>query len=101
MPYSLYRTRDHAGDSGQMSLGIIPVYDSKDPNKIIDKTYEDNCRPRVGIVLRVGSAYARSYTAQDWWQTTLITEIQTEYMEDDVEVVEFRTDNSEYVWRKF
>jgi len=102
MTYSLYRTRDHAGDSGGMCLGLVPVYDPEDSTKIIDKTFEDNARPRVGIVLRVGSHYARSYTAQDWWQTTLITEIVREWTDEDgSENVHFKTGNSEYLWKKF
>ena len=55
----------------------------------------------------VGSPYARSYSAQDWWQTTIITEILEERTEEGgIEYVRFRTGNfktgnSEYEWRKF
>jgi hypothetical protein len=59
-----------------------------------DIKHEHNARPRVGVAMRVGSHYARTYDAQDWWQTTLITEI----LEESDEVVRFRTGNSVYEW---
>jgi len=99
MAYSLYRTRDGAGDSGQMSEAITPIWD--ETGKLIDKTIEQNGRPKVGVVMRVGSLYARSYSAQDWWQTTLITEILEDKMEDGIEYVRFKTGNSEYEWKSF
>jgi hypothetical protein len=101
MPYSLRRTRDGAGDSGQMSQAIFPVFD-QDTGKMIDKEIQENARPQIGAVMIVGSHYARSYSAQDWWQTTLITEILEERTEDDgVEYVRFKTGNSEYEWKRF
>lgn len=101
MPYSLRRTRDGAGDSGQMSQAIFPVFDH-DTGKMIDKKIQENAHPQVGAAMVVGSLYARSYSAQDWWQTTLITEILEERTEDGgVEYVRFKTGNSEYEWQKF
>ena len=100
MPYSLKRESDGAGDSGTMSKLLIPVYDNT--GKIVDKLEVDDVRPRVGSVLRVGSHSARSYSAQDWWQTTIITEILEDTInEDGTEYVKFRTGNSIYEWRKF
>jgi hypothetical protein len=50
----------------------------------------------------VGSPYARTYSRQDWWQTTPITEILEERIEEDgTEYVRFKTGNSEYEWKKF
>ena len=89
MPYRLKRTRDGAGDSGAMSLGIRFV------NGKLEQI--DNFKPRVGFAIRVGSIIARSYSAQDWWQTTYITEI----LEDRGDYVKFRTGNSEYEWERF
>ena len=104
MTYSLRRVRDDAGDAGGMCTGYIPVYDP-DTNERIDITVVDNARPQVGMSLRVGSIYARTYSAQDWWQTTLITEIIDEWTEteDDciTECVRFKTGNSIYIWKKF
>lgn len=104
MTYSLYRVSDGMGDSGPMSMALVPVYD--DSGKIIDATYEQNAVPRVGVAMRVGSLYARSYGAQDWWQTTPITEITDEWKDtaadgDEVECVRFKTGNSTYIWKKF
>ena len=104
MTYSLYRTRDDAGDSGPMSMACVPVYD--DNGKIINATYEQNAVPRVGVAMRVGSLYARSYGAQDWWQTTLITEITDEWKDnaaegDEFECIRFKTGNSTDIWKKF
>ncbi len=41
--------------------------------------------------------YSRSFVAQDYWQTTYVTEI----LEDTPDMMRFRTGNSEYVWKKF
>jgi hypothetical protein len=80
-----------------MSVGIVPIFDQDDPKKIVDATQEDNCRPRVGIVMRVGTYMARTYQHQDYWQTTLITKI----LRDDGHEVHFKTGNSEYIWKEF
>ena len=100
MPYSLRRTRDGAGDSGPMSDAITPVWD--DNGKLVDKIIEHCARPKVGAVMVVGSPFARSFSAQDWWQTTPITEVLEERTGDDgTEYVRFKTGNSEYEWRHF
>ena len=100
MPYSLRRTRDGAGDSGLMSDAVTPIWD--DNGKLVDKIIEHCARPQVGAVMVVGSPFARSYSAQDYWQTTPITEILEERTEDDgSEYVRFKTGNSEYEWRHF
>jgi hypothetical protein len=86
--YSLRRTRDGAGDSGTMSL-LIRYNENK------ELEHKHNSRPEVGWAMQVGSIYARSYSAQDFWQTTYITEI----LEDTEEYVRFKTGNSEYEWK--
>ena len=97
MTYALKRTRDGAGDSGPMSMAIIPSPDG-------NHQYKHAARPEVGAVMRVGSPYARSYSAQDYWQTTPISEILEEWEEavNDyvIEYVRFKTGNSEYIWSK-
>lgn len=100
MSYWMYRVRDGRGDSGTMSMALVPTYDH-DTGKVINVEYIDNARPQVGYVMRVGSGYARSYSAQDWWQTTVITEILEDRVETDgSEYVKFKTGNSIYEWRK-
>lgn len=99
MPYSLRRTRDGAGDSGPMSDAVTPIWD--DNGKLVDKIIEHGARPKVGAVMVVGSPFARSFSAQDWWQTTPITEILEERTDDGTEYVRFRTGNSEYEWKNF
>lgn len=86
--YNLKRESDGAGDSGGMSLALW-----LDGDEVM---HEDNARPRVGVAMRVGSVYARTYNAQDWWQTSLITEI----IEESENYVKFRTGNSIYEWTK-
>jgi hypothetical protein len=82
------------GDSGRMSLALWV-----DENKEIQK--EHNAIPRVGVVMRVGSIYARSFAHQDWWQTTPIEEILEEFKDDKGHLhVKFRTKNSYYHWRE-
>lgn len=88
MSYFLRRTRDGAGDSGPMSM-LMRV----DPDDATQVEYKHG-RPEVGWAIRVGSIVARSYQYQDWWQTTIITEI----IEDGGHYVRFRTGNSEYEW---
>jgi hypothetical protein len=98
MAYSLRRTRDEAGDSGNMSMALW-----KDPVSGEIES-EHNVVPRVGVAMRVGSAYARSYSRQDWWQTTFITEIleeRTDPEDPEFLYIRFKTGNSEYEWTKF
>lgn len=100
MPYSLRRTRDGAGDSGPMSNAVTPIWD--DNGKLVDKIIEHCARPKIGVAMVVGAPYARSYSAQDYWQTTIITEILEERTDDDgTEYVRFKTGNSEYEWKHF
>jgi hypothetical protein len=90
MRYSLTRLRDGAGDSGYLSTAIRVDHDAQTIH------HEENARPQVGVIIRVGSVYARTYGYQDFWQTTEITEI----LEDTPELVTFRTKNgSVYEWR--
>lgn len=85
--YSLRRESDGAGDAGGMSVALW--FDEND-----ELQTKQNARPRVGVAMRVGSVFARTYQEQDWWQTSLITEI----VEDREDYVRFRTTNSIYVW---
>lgn len=97
MHYSLYRTRDNAGDSGNMSMLLRRNSETNDLEE------KHNARPEVGWVVRVGSVYARSFAPQDWWQTTYVTEILEHdcFTENghEVEMIRFKTGNSEYVWK--
>lgn len=58
---------------------------------------EHNARPRVGICIQVGSAYARTMQWQDYWQTSYITKI----LSDTENEVIFETGNSTYTWKCF
>lgn len=91
--YSLVREDGNAGDSGPMSQ----ILDAESGRAIEGETY-----PRLGCGVRVGSYYARSYSGQDYWQTTPITEILEEYINDDgYWTVKFKTKNSTYTWKEF
>ena len=94
MTYLLYRTRDHAGDTGTMSTAFWPEEGG-------GWASEDNAEPRVGVAMRVGSSYGRSYSQQDWWQTTMITEILETQETPEGKSIRFKTGNSEYEWRAF
>jgi hypothetical protein len=85
----LRRISDGAGDSGQEVLAIAW-------NK--DGTFKEIAghKPIVGCSLRVGSKIARSYSNQDWWLTTVITEILEDTIKDGEHYVRFKTLNSEY-----
>jgi hypothetical protein len=89
--YTLYKIEDtYCGDSGGMSYSF----------KIDDETNQEydksqNARPEVGKYIRVGSVYARTMQAQDWWQTNEIVEI----LEDAPKRVKFKTKSgSIYEW---
>jgi len=56
MAYWMYRERDGRGDSGSMSMALVPVYDEN--GKVADVQYVHNARPQVGYVMRVGSGIA-------------------------------------------
>lgn len=86
---SLRRTRDGAGDSGPMSLLIRRNEETQEIE------YKHNSRPEVGWIMQVGSLNGRTYAAQDYWQTTYITEI----LEERDDYVRFKTGNSEYEWQ--
>jgi hypothetical protein len=89
MRYWMYDKRGR-GDSGPMSMALWRA------DKAGGVDFEDNARPRVGAAMRVGTMSARSYQAQDWWQTTPIAEI----IKDTPEEVVFRTrSGSEYTWK--
>ena len=95
----MYRERDGRGDSGSMSMALVPTYDGN--GKVVDIQYINGARPQVGYVMRVGSTYARTMQHQDWWQTTVISEIiEDKINEDGGEYVRFKTGNSIYEWRK-
>lgn len=89
----LRRERDGAGDSGAMiqlfRLGPDGEIESKIPKSIEEVT--------VGWAVRVGSITARSYSYQDYWTTTPITEIIEQSVTDDGDdYIKFRTGNSVY-----
>jgi hypothetical protein len=86
--YSLYRTRDGAGDNGPMSEAI------RQGDGKLDMGGD---RPKVGYAMQVGSPYSRTYAGQDYWQTTYVTKI----LEESENRVKFETGNSTYEWEKF
>ena len=53
MAYWMYRERDGRGDSGGMSMALVPTYDEND--KVVDVQYVHDARPQIGYVMRVGS----------------------------------------------
>lgn len=91
MSFHLRRTKDGVGDDGASSQAIAW-------NE--DKTFKEIAghSPIVGCSMKVGSVTARSYSKQDFWLTTPITEILEEIKNDDVHYVRFKTGNSEYEW---
>lgn len=91
MSFHLRRTRDGAGDHGIRSESIAYTPDGK-----FDKV--DGYIPKVGNAMLVGSLTARSYSNQDYWLTTPVTEILEEIKNDDTHYIRFKTGNSEYEW---
>lgn len=83
----LRRVSDGAGDVGGLSQAI--AWNA-------DRTFKEvvSHRPTVGCSMYVGSVTARTYQDQDYWLTTIVTEI----LEDTEDYVRFKTENSEYEW---
>ena len=93
MKYSLWKEDGTVGDAGMM----CEILDSESYKPIPGERY-----PKVGCGVRVGSHYGRTYSAQDWWQTSPILEILEETVDDEgYRFVKFRTKNSVYCWREF
>ena len=85
----LRRISDNAGDVGNCSQAIGFNEDKTEAIVLGD-------RPMIGCLMKVGSSYARSYSLQDYWLTTPVTEI----LEETEDYVRFKTKNSEYEWYK-
>lgn len=83
----LRRISDGKGDVGARSEAIAWNPDGRF-KKIVGR------RPVVGCSMLVGSVIARTYDSQDYWMTTVITEI----LEEREDYVRFKTENSEYEW---
>jgi len=91
--YSLVRESDGAGDSGPM----CQILDAESGMPVHNADY-----PMVGFGVRVGSPYGRTYSAQDYWQTTPIIGILEESINDDgYWTVRFKTKKSIYTWKEF
>lgn len=85
---TLRRMSDGAGDGGARSEAIKWNEDGTF-NSVVSN------RPTVGCSMLVGSVTARSYSEQDYWLTTTVTEI----LEESEDYVKFKTGNSIYEWR--
>lgn len=83
----LKRISDGKGDVGGRSEAI-----AWNP----DRTFKEvvGRRPTIGCSMLVGGVTARSYQHQDYWLTTVVTEI----LEEQDNYVRFKTENSEYEW---
>jgi len=68
-----------------------------------DRTFKEviGSVPVIGCSILVGSVTARSYSAQDYWLTTVVTEILEEEKNEEGKYlrVKFKTENSIYELR--
>lgn len=86
----LKRVGDGAGDMGARSEAIKWTSDGKF-DKVVGRY------PTVGCSMLVGSISARSYSDQDYWLTTEVTEILEEKEDEDKgKYFKFKTGNSIY-----
>lgn len=83
----LIRVTDGKGDIGGLSKAI-----KWNENGTFKEVISE--RPTIGCSMLVGSVTARSYSEQDYWLTTEVTEI----LEESDDYVKFKTKNSEYQW---
>lgn len=81
-PYSLRRVRDNAGMDGRYSSAI-------EWNE--DGTFKSD----KGVRPMLGCSHTVRMGIHDYWLTTVVTEI----LEDTPDMVRFKTENSEYVWK--
>ena len=89
----LRRVQDGMGDSGA-SVQAIEWNEDGTFKKVVDNV------PVVGCSLLVGSVSARTYSDQDYWLTTPVTEILEEVHTDEGLYFRFRTGNSTYeLWK--
>jgi uncharacterized protein YktA (UPF0223 family) len=91
MSFNLRRITDGAGDVGGMSKSI-----GWNEDRTIKKS--SGFIPTVGESVMVGSVTARSYSRQDWWMTTPVTEILEKIKNEEVFYIKFKTGNSIYEW---
>lgn len=82
---TLKRVSDGAGDMGSR-VEAISWNEDGTFNSVVGNI------PIVGCSLLVGSLTARSYSMNDYWLTTVVTEI----IESREDYYRFRTKNSEY-----
>lgn len=88
--YSISRERDGRGDAGMMLQSLDP------------KTGEqvgENGDIIMGCAIQCGSFFAGTYSSQDWWLTTPVTEFIE--ISEDKSMVKFRTGNSIYIAKSF
>jgi hypothetical protein len=85
----LIRLGDNKGDEGACSQAIR-WNDDGSFNEVVGN------RPIIGCSMLVGSVAARSYSKQDYWLTTEVTEI----LEEKEDYAKFKTKNSIYEWFK-
>jgi len=95
MTYQLVNNTRNVGDSGGQSTLLREKEDGS-------MEYKDDSEPEVGWAIRVGSYFASTFSAQDWWQTSKITEVISRTETPQATKVLFRTvSGSTYTWRKF
>lgn len=79
----LRRTRDGAGQTGS----LVKALDFVDGELVTVGN-----KPMVGYALEVGTLTGGTFSHQDWWRTTRITEI----IEEKPGYMKFKTGNSTY-----
>ena len=90
MSIILRRISDGAGDQGARVEAIS--WNEDGTFKAVEGS-----RPIIGCSMLVGSVSARSYSSQDYWLTTPVTEIMEEKFDGEkLEYVKFKTGNSVY-----
>lgn len=96
--FSLFRERDNRGDSGPS----WSLFDADATIKSKQYQWVNDARPgevRIGCGIRVGSLTARTYSAQDWWQCSGVSEIlETSEVDEngEYEWIRFKTNKSTY-----
>ena len=94
--YSLQRESDGVGDSGPSLVSLCLGKEEEDGKDKIDYIRNEIV---VGGLVECGAIGGRSYAAQDYWRTSVVTEILS--VNEDRSEVRFKTRNSIYTCKAF
>ena len=92
--FTLSRDHDGFGDSGSLS----ELWRTVDDFGVYSRERSESKVPAVGWEVRVGASNGRTFSHQDYWTTTPVTDILSDMIIGHYREIKFRTRNSIYTW---